>query len=100
MSRHHDSWRNGEGQRQRKRIAASLPQPCCRCGKPVTQDMEWEADHLIPLARIPEGSTIPPGMIRPAHKSCNRRAGGKQGAAIVNARNRARKNETKDIRQW
>ena len=100
MSRHHDAWRNGEGKRQRARIAALLPQPCCRCGGVITREMDWEADHLIPLARIPAGSTVPPGTIRPAHKACNRSAGGKQGAAITNSRKKRATNEPKGIREW
>lgn len=100
MSRHHTRWRNGEGKRQRARLERTLPAPCCRCGRPVLPTDEWEADHLVALVGWPEHQPYPDHLIRPAHKSCNRRAGGKDGAKITNNRRRAKSDATKGIRPW
>jgi 5-methylcytosine-specific restriction endonuclease McrA len=100
MSQHHEAWRNGGSRRARVRLAATLPAPCCRCGRPVLPTDQWEADHSVPLVRWPEGKPYPDRLIMPAHKSCNRRAGGKDGARITNAMKAQRKNESKGLRAW
>jgi hypothetical protein len=89
MSEHHRQWANGGSRKHRARLARTLPQPCCRCGRTVTKDTPWEADHLVPLAQWPKGKPYPDNLIRPACKSCNRRAGGKDGARITNERRKA-----------
>lgn len=100
MSSHHHRWVNGEGRRQRARLAALLPTPCPRCGKPVLASHAWEADHTIPLNRWPESKPYPNALIMAAHKSCNRSAGGKDGARITNSRKKAQSNDGKNIRSW
>lgn len=100
MSRHHHRWVNGEGKRQRARLAALLPQPCPRCGKPVLATHAWEADHVIPLNRWPENKPYPNELIRAAHKSCNRSHGGKDGSRITNERKRAARAREQGLRPW
>lgn len=57
---------------------------CCRCGRPILPGQAWQADHWpIPLEF---GGT----ETHPAHAHCNTSAGGKRGAAITNAKRRAR----------
>lgn len=48
---------------------------CARCGHMIESDERWELDHA-PGKR---------GYLGPSHFACNRRAGGKIGAAITNA---------------
>lgn len=59
-----------------------LPQPCCRCGKPVLADPEtgWQVDHW-PVPREAGGKDT-----WPAHARCNEAAGGRRGAQITNSR--------------
>lgn len=61
---------------QRKRIEASLPQPCLRCGVPIQPGDAWDLDHIVPVSLRPDG-LLNPANVRPAHRSCNRRAGQK-----------------------
>ncbi|WP_139200135.1 hypothetical protein [Curtobacterium sp. MCBA15_008] len=60
----------------------------------------WEADHTIALLNWPEHQPYPDALIKAAHKSCNRRSGGKDGARITNNKKRAIRNADKDIREW
>lgn len=94
MSRHHQQWANGGSRKHRARIARSLPQPCCRCGKailPTDPPSSWEADHVVALMGWPEATPYPDELIRPACKSCNRAAGGRDGARITNAKKKSNK---------
>src|SRR4051812_5356497 len=55
----------------RARWAVLLPVSCCRCGKPVDPEDEWDLDHAqldVVLGGTHEGA-------RPAHRYCNRAAG-------------------------
>lgn len=68
----------------RKAVAAMLPAPCYRCGRIVTADMKWEADH--PMSRVhAEALGISEHdqdqAVVAAHASCNH----KHGASIGNA---------------
>ena len=67
----------------RKRVAAQLPAPCYRCGRIVTAEMKWEADH--PLSRVQAealgiSEAEQDSTVVPAHASCNH----KHGAMIGN----------------
>ncbi|WP_370871650.1 HNH endonuclease signature motif containing protein [Curtobacterium sp. A7_M15] len=97
MSEHHRQWVNGGSRKHRARIARTLPQPCARCPRPVLPTDAWEADHIVPLAQWPKGKPYPDNLIRPAHKSCNRAAGGRDGARITNAKKKA---EQKGAMPW
>ena len=82
MSRHHDAagWPN-LNKAARARILATLPAPCIECGRPVIVGQRWEVGHRVPLAL--GGSVTDYG---PSHRSCNRKAGGRLGAAMTNRR--------------
>lgn len=49
---------------------------CVRCGKNIEPGQHWDLDHT-------EDRT---GYLGPAHRSCNRSAGGRNGAATTNAK--------------
>lgn len=86
MSRHHDraGWA-GRTQAIRKRLEPTLPAPCVqRCGRLVEPGQLWDVAHLTDLAL--GGDLHHYGV---AHRSCNRSAGGRLGAAMSNKRRRA-----------
>lgn len=80
MSRHHRAakW-STKSKKLRPRIAATLPRPCVECGKPVLPGQQWDVAHHRDLAL---GGDV--RSVGPAHRSCNRSAGGRLGAAIAN----------------
>lgn len=94
MSRHHraQKWTT-HSPKLRAHIAASLPAPCIRCGKPVTTEQTWHAGHRTPAALGGKPTIANTG---PIHARCNLTEGGTLGARIVNARRQA----SKDIRPW
>lgn len=68
----------------RKVAAAMLPSPCSICGRVVTADMQWQADHITPrVIAEAQGWTAndidSPSNIAPSHASCNARSGAKVG---------------------
>lgn len=81
MSQHHrGNWTAADSKKWRARIAASLPAPCSICGRDVEPGSLWDVDHL---EGVLAGND--PSNLGPAHRSCNRRQGGKAGAAVTNA---------------
>lgn len=79
MKRHYSSTRSNAA---RKIAGALLPCPCFRCGRLVTADMKWNADH--PIARVDaEAQGIPQHeqdrMVVPSHSTCDARAGAELG---------------------
>ena len=82
MSRHHRAakWSTG-ARRARPIIAATLPAPCIdRCGRLVYPDQAWDVGHIVPLS---VGGTADLTNLGPSHSTCNRKAGGRMGAAIT-----------------
>jgi len=63
--------------------AARLPLPCRRCGRPVLKTQNWHVGHIHDRAL---GGSDRISNTYPEHARCNTSAGGKQGAAITNAR--------------
>jgi hypothetical protein len=53
---------------------------CWRCGNPIDQEQRFDVGHRNPF----EGHSL--DNLAPEHRGENRRAGGRQGAAIVNRR--------------
>lgn len=85
MSRHHDSTGWAAISRNiRPIIAAQLPLPCVNpklgCPGLVQQGQLWDVGHLRDLAL---GGNI--NEYGPAHRHCNRSAGGRLGSAIATA---------------
>lgn len=79
------SWSGRQVTNARAYWRPRLPVPCCRCQKPVIPDPRlphdgWQVDHW-PVPREMGGTET-----WPAHSKCNMSAGGKRGAAIINAR--------------
>lgn len=60
---------------------------CARCGFLILPGTRWNLDHA-------PGKN---GYLGPSHELCNKRAGGKLGAAITNVQKRARRRVS---RQW
>jgi hypothetical protein len=91
MSRHHIAagWSTISA-RMRPIIAAQLPLPCINpkagCPGLVQQGQLWDVAHVGDLATGGD-----PSQVGPAHRHCNRSAGGKLGASMANANRRAAK---------
>lgn len=69
----------------RKTVAALLPAPCYRCGRIVTADMKWEADHTtsrVQAEALGISEVEQDRMVAPAHASCNHKHGAKLGNAL------------------
>ena len=67
--------------KEREYWRTQLPMPCPRCSQMVMPWDMWDLDHIdIPVAL---GGTD--SRLRPAHRSCNRKAGRELGAAIKRA---------------
>jgi len=60
---------------------------CARCELVIEPGALWELDHAAGKQ----------GYLGPSHRRCNRRAGGKEGAAITNAK---RGTQLRWSRQW
>lgn len=102
MSQHHraQNWPT-TSRKLRPQIEAMLPLPCVDCGHLVTRDHKWDVGHRPGH----EASRYEPATLNtvgPSHRrseawpvNCNQIAGGRQGAAISNAK---RRNKTGDPR--
>lgn len=91
-------WGGNDSRKARAVVALMLPAPCFRCGRIVTAEMDWHADHV---QEATFGGTDEASNFAPSHKKCNESAGGRIGAAMTNARTTA--NDTrreKTIKWW
>jgi 5-methylcytosine-specific restriction endonuclease McrA len=70
--------------KMRPLIKASLPQPCVDCHRLVEDGEVWELGHIHSAALHPE-LALEPWNLGPSHRRCNRKAGGRMGAAKTNA---------------
>lgn len=80
-------------QRERKRWQAVIDANgtwCRRCGGQIYPGMAWDLDHA-------PGKE---GYRGPSHRKCNRRAGGRVGAALTNGKRWAEKRKNGVSRQW
>lgn len=94
MSQHHRRSRHTTfAPAIREKLAAMLPLPCVDCGRPVLPEQAWQVGHIRPAS---QGGTTTMSNCGPSHTACNRRAGGRLGAAVTNGRRRA----GQDIRPW
>jgi 5-methylcytosine-specific restriction endonuclease McrA len=77
----------------RTRLARTLPRPCSRCGIDVMKTDQWDVDHITSMA---EGGKTNAFNLAPAHRFCNRSAGGKLRAS----RAAAKKNFNSNLPNW
>lgn len=84
-------WQGHHSRKARQIVRTMLPGPCSRCGREVTDDMLWHADHIPGREHLPVSEWLNPEHLRPAHKRCNELAGAKRGAVKGNAAKRAKK---------
>lgn len=99
MSRHHRAIKHNTATRRlRPEIEAMLPLPCVEgCGRLVEKGQDWHVAHLTPASR---GGRTARDNVGPAHARCNQRAGGRLGAAVVNARRARHSRMIGGIRPW
>lgn len=76
-----------------KALLAGGPQPCSKCGKPVTVEMDWHVDHLTNYV---DGGRATADNLWVAHAVCNLRAGQARGQASI----RAKKNLDERLLKW
>jgi 5-methylcytosine-specific restriction endonuclease McrA len=101
MSRHHraQTWTSFAPGR-RAELERLLPLPCIQCGRPILPTdlrSSWQVGHRQDAAL---GGRPTRANTGPIHTRCNRKAGGRLGAAISNARRRARAAEADGLRPW
>lgn len=101
MSQHHRAqrWTSFNAQR-RAELEAMLPLPCIKCGRTIHRTdprASWEVGHRQDAALGGRPTRANTGAI---HTSCNRRAGGKLGAAVTNSRRRRRAADADGLRAW
>lgn len=95
MSQHHRAGKHTtRAPRIRAQLTPQLPLPCVDCGRAVFPGDAWQVGHI--LAAVHGGQTTLANC-GPSHTACNRRAGGKLGAAVTNAK---RRSAEPDIRAW
>lgn len=95
------AWGGRTSERARSHCRAMLPAPCQRCGGIITPEDDestWHAGHIIDRM---DGSGDRPEDTLPEHQHCNTSAGGRRGAALVNAA-RAREDAARErtTRWW
>lgn len=78
----------------RKRLIASLPQPCPRCGQMIEPGDKVDLDHLIPVSERPD-LLLDASVVRLAHSRCNRRDGQR-----ISTRNARRHKEQSRLPGW
>ena len=76
--------RHQQERRKWARLVKTGDALCVFCEAPIAADEPWDLDHT-------EDRT---GWRGPAHRSCNRSAGGTRGAQVVNER------KAMTIREW
>ena len=93
-------WGGRDSERARAHCRAMLPHPCQRCGGIITAEDDestWHAGHIIDRM---DGGGDSPEDTTPEHAACNTRAGGKRGAALVNARRAAEDAARERTTRW
>ena len=90
-------WGGNDSRKARAIVRAMLPAPCTRCGEPVTEDMEWHADHVQEAAFGGEDRASNYG---PAHARCNTSAGGRIGAAMTNGPRAVQHVRERTVKWW
>lgn len=79
--------------RVRAAVAVQLPCACSICGRLVTAEMRWHADHVLSrydAERLGVSDAEADALARPAHASCNTRAGAELKNRIAKEKPRPR----------
>ncbi|PPG84224.1 hypothetical protein C5C52_01420 [Rathayibacter sp. AY1E5] len=83
----------------RKRLAPGIQdRVCTKCGHAIGQRL-WDVDHIISIAIAPE-LAHDPSNIGPAHRRCNRSAGGKEGRAKQMGKAKVVRVEEQGLWEW
>lgn len=92
-------WGGNDSRAARSIVRGMLPSPCTRCGRTVTEDMEWHADHIQEHAF---GGASNASNYGPAHAKCNTSAGGKIGARMTNGHKQEQNNSHRErtVKWW
>ena len=90
-------WGGNDSRKARAIVAPTLPAPCTRCGRIVTADMEWHADHIL---EDTFGGKADAGNLGPAHAKCNTSAGGKIGARMTNGHKQENNSHRERTVKW
>lgn len=86
-----NKWTGAMSRRWRAHFEPLLPLPCSKCGKPVLPGQPWDVDHLVP--REFGGLELGADNLWPAHRSCNRSAGGRRRAKLTNRGRQSKQND-------
>jgi hypothetical protein len=78
----------------RAMLAATLPTPCAKCGRPVESWMPWDVGHRIPTIIAPELMDDPDSW-QVEHAWCNRREG-----QLLSSQRRPRRRISPTSRDW
>lgn len=99
MSRHHrDQGWTTHSRRLRPQVEATLPQPCVDCGRLISRGDRWQVGHR-PGNEAMHGAAPTLANVGPSHakapgqRACNQIAGGRMGAAVSNAKRKAKRTE-------
>jgi len=98
MSQHHArEWSARDSALWRERIGMQLPLPCVRCRRTVERGDAWQVDHI---QSISQGGGKTSENLGPAHRRCNAQHGGKQGAAVTNAKRATARQTDQRLPNW
>ena len=99
MSRHHRPQQHQLAKRRHTLtpLVQSGGAVCHECGKPIVPGQAWDTGHRTPASQGGQASSINTGAV---HRTCNRSAGGRMGAAVTNQARRRTRDRSNDIREW
>lgn len=72
----------------RKRLGATLPAPCWRCGRMISEGDKWHVGHITDraLGGNDNAAMTMDSEVAVECEKCNTSAGGRLGAAITNGK--------------
>ncbi len=73
-------WKHQQARKRWARLVELGDAFCSRCGRPIVPGMPWDLDHSDDRGEYRGAS----------HRTCNRRAGGRNGAAVTNGKRHRR----------
>lgn len=63
------------------KLEAGAAIPCVNCGRPIVLGQRWDVGHIVDASA---GGGVELSNLGGAHRSCNRKDGGRLGAAKTN----------------